>query len=150
MRFDAPAKPLPLNVVDTWVGVFNAERRNRAFGSLGLVEQLLLQVLAFFERSFPADHPFSSISPSPNAALVPRLIMLGSGSGGMQIASQLGLGLAFAAHINPGAATAVLRQYLQAFRPSKYSAAPYSTMSLIVVCAEKDEKAEYLAGPADM
>lgn len=132
-------------------GITNAALRNSAQAlSEQDLAQLLLQILAFFERSFPSDHPFSSISPSPDASLVPTLFMLGSSSGGMQIAAQLGLGLAFAAHINPGAATSVLRRYRQDFRPSKYFSAPYSIMSLIVVCAETDEEAQYLAGPAEL
>lgn len=132
-------------------GITNAALRNSA---QPLTErdlaQLLLEILAFFERNFPEGHPYANISPSPDVGLVPQLFMLGSSSGGMQIASQLGLGFAFAAQINPSSAVPVLRQYRQAFRPSRYFSAPYSILSLIVVCADTDEEAEYLAGPAEL
>lgn len=132
-------------------GITNAALRN---SSQPLTEddlgQQLLQILAFFERNFPDGHPYSSISPSPDASLLPTLFMLGSSAGGMQIASQLGLGLAFAGHINPGSAISALRQYREAFQPSRYFSAPYSILSLIVVCADTDDEAHYLAGPAEL
>lgn len=115
----------------------------------GLIN-LLLEVLAFFDRDFPQDHPYSRISPSPDVALRPDLFMLGSSQGGMRLASQLGLGFAFAGQINPTVAIPVLRQYRENFKPSRYRSEPYSILSVIVVCAETDEEARYLAAPAEL
>ncbi len=111
---------------------------------------LLLEVLAFFDRDFPEDHPYRDITPSPAASLRPDLYMLGSSDGGMRIASQLGMGFAFAGQINPEMAIPVLRAYREAFQPSKHLAEPYSILSTIVVCADTDEEAQYLAGPAEL
>ncbi len=111
---------------------------------------LLMEVLAFFGRDFPNDHPYKDISPSPHHSLKPELFMLGSSGGGMQIASQLGMGFAFAGQINPSAAIPMLRQYREDFRPSRHRSDPYSILSIIVVCAETDEEAKYLAAPAEL
>ncbi|AIF43025.1 LLM class flavin-dependent oxidoreductase [Virgibacillus sp. SK37] len=112
--------------------------------------ELLNELLAYFTGDFPVDHPFAKITPSPDRSLRPDLFMLGSSDGGMQIASELGLGYAFAAQINPDWAIPVLRKYLENFKPSKFYKDPYSILSIIVVCAESDEEAAYLAGPAEL
>lgn len=132
-------------------GITNAALRNNhePLSSQALLN-LLLEVLAFFDRNFPEGHPYQSISPSPDPALRPELFMLGSSSGGMQIASQLGMGFAFAGQINPALAVPMLREYRSAFKPSHYLAEPYSILSVIVVCAETDEEARYLAAPAEL
>lgn len=110
----------------------------------------LMEVLAFFNREFPEGHPYKSISPSPDPALRPELFMLGSSDGGMQIASQLGIGFAFAGQINPSIAVPMLRKYRKNFQTSRYLSEPYSILSIIVVCAETDEEAVYLAAPAEL
>lgn len=131
--------------------ITNAALRNNPQPLTGqdLTNQLL-EVLAFFDREYPEDHPYSRIIPSPDATLRPDLFMLGSSDGGMHIASQLGLGFAFAGQINPGMAVPMLRTYRERFQPSRYLATPYSILSMIVVCAETDEEAEFLAGPAQL
>lgn len=87
---------------------------------------------------------------TPHPSLRPELFMLGSSDGGRQIASQLGVGFAFAGQINPALAVPALRRYRQEFRPSRYRSEPYSILSVIVVCAETDEEARYLAAPAEL
>lgn len=111
---------------------------------------LLMEVLAFYDRDFPEDHPYNGINPSPDPALRPELFMLGSSEGGMQIASQLGIGFAFAGQINPALAIPALRKYRADFQPSRYRPEPYSILSIIVVCADTDEEAAYLAAPAEL
>lgn len=132
-------------------GITNAALRNSHEPLTGqALMNLLTEVLAFFNRTFPEDHPYNRISPSPSPSLRPELFMLGSSDGGMQIASQLGMGFAFAGQINPGAAVPMLRAYRKNFRPSQQLDEPYSILSIIVVCAESDEEAKYLAGPAQL
>lgn len=132
-------------------GITNAALRNSTEPLSGqALTTLLLEVLAFFDRDFPQDHPYGRISPSPHSSLRPELFMLGSSDGGMQIASQLGLGFAFAGQINPTLAVPALRQYRRNFQPSRYRSEPYSILSIIVVCADTAEEAEYLAAPAEL
>lgn len=110
--------------------------------------QRLYDVLRFFDHDFPEDHPYQKITPSADKALRPELFMLGSSDGGMKIASQLGLGFAFAGQINPDWAAPMLRKYREQFKPSQYRSEPYSILSVIVVCGETEEDANYYAGPA--
>lgn len=132
-------------------GITNAALRNSQEPLTGqaLINQLM-EVLAFFNREFPDNHPYRDISPSPDPSLRPDLYMLGSSDGGMQIASQLGLGFAFAGQINPRSAIPMLRKYRENFQPSHYFSEPYSILSIIVVCAETEEEARYLAAPAQL
>ncbi len=132
-------------------GVTNAALRNnqQPLTGQGLMN-LLMEVLAFFDREFPDGHPYQKISPSPDPSLRPELFMLGSSDGGMEIASQLGMGFAFAGQINPAGAVPMLRKYRENFQPSPYRSEPYSILSTIVVCAETDEEAKYLAAPAEL
>lgn len=132
-------------------GITNAALRNsnEPLTGQGIMNQLM-EILAFFDREFPKDHPYQNIKPSPDTSLTPDLFMLGSSDGGMKVASQLGIGFAFAGQINPDWAVPMLKQYRENFQPSKYLAKPYSMLAMIVVCAETDEAAAGLAAPAEL
>lgn len=115
----------------------------------GVMRQIQ-EILLFFERGFPDDHPYESIQPSPDAALRPDLFMLGSSDGGMQIAAELGVGFVFAGQINPDQAVPMLQAYREHFKPSIYFKEPYSMLAIIVVCAETNEEAERISLPAQL
>src|SRR5699024_2074429 len=87
---------------------------------------------------------------SPDKNLRPELFMLGSSDGGMSIASQLGIGFAFAGQINPSIAVPMLKTYRENFKPPKYLSEPYSMLSIIVVCAETDEDDADSSHPAEL
>lgn len=132
-------------------GLTNAVLRNSSEPLSGeMIMNQLTQILAFFDREFPKDHPYNKIKPSPDKSLRPELFMLGSSDGGMSIASQLGLGFAFAGQINPSIAIPMLQAYRKNFKPSKYLSEPYSMLAMIVICAETDEEAADIAGPAEL
>ncbi len=132
-------------------GITNAALRNSTEPLSGeAIMNQLMETLAFFNREFPEGHPYQDIHPSPDSSLRPDLYMLGSSDGGMQIASQLGIGFAFAGQINPDWAVPMLNKYREEFQPSQYLATPYSMLSIIVICADTDEEAQDLAGPAEL
>lgn len=132
-------------------GITNAALRNSTEPLSGeAILNQLMETLAFFNREFPEGHPYQHIHPSPDSSLRPDLYMLGSSDGGMQIASQLGIGFAFAGQINPDWAVPMLNKYREEFQPSQYLAMPYSMLSIIVICADTDEEAQDLAGPAEL
>lgn len=110
----------------------------------------LMEILAFFNRDFPDGHPYENIQPSPDSSLRPNLYMLGSSDGGMKIAAQLGIGFAFAGQINPDIAIPMLKKYREEFQPSQYFSQPYSMLAIIVICADTDEEAKDIAGPAEL
>ncbi|WP_240376259.1 LLM class flavin-dependent oxidoreductase [Bacillus piscicola] len=127
-----------------------ALRRSREALQANDVMEQLHELMAYFTRDFPEDHPFAKITPSPDPSLQPDMFMLGSSDGGMKIAAQYGLGFAFAGQINPQWAVPMLRRYRERFQPSVFSEKPYSILSLIVICADTDEEAAYYAGPAEL
>lgn len=132
-------------------GITNTALRNNHEPLTGeAIMNQLMEILAFFNREFPEDHPYQGINPSPDPSLRPDLFMLGSSDGGMQIASQLGIGFAFAGQINPDWAVPMLKKYRENFKPSQYLSQPYSMLAIIVVCAETDEEAADIAGPAEL
>lgn len=132
-------------------GITNAALRNSNEPLTGdAIMNQLMEVLAFFDREFPGGHPYQDINASPDPSLRPELFMLGSSDGGMQIASQLGIGFAFAAQINPDWAIPMLKKYRENFKPSQYMVEPYSILSINVICADTDEEAADIAGPAEL
>ena len=65
----------------------------------------------------------------------PEIWLLGSSDFSAQLAARLGLGFAFAHHIQPSPAVAALRMYRDSFRPSKYFTEPKALVGVSVVCA---------------
>lgn len=110
----------------------------------------LAELLAFFSGEFPGDHPFAKITPVPQGVPAPELWLLGSSDFSARLSAELGLGFAFAHHINPVLAVASLRHYLEMFRPSPWNAEPHAMLAVSAVCAETDAEAEELAKSMDL
>jgi len=127
-----------------------ALRRSREAVTTYDFPEQLEELLSFFSHDFPNDHPFRNITASPDKRLTPDMYMLGSSDGGMQFAAHHGLGFVFAAHISPHLAVPMLRAYREHFKPSSYRAEPKSILAIIVIAAETEEEAKYLAGPAEL
>lgn len=126
-----------------------ALRRSREAVTTYDFPEQFAELLAFFTKGFPEEHPFSKITATAEEA-IPELFMLGSSDGGMQFAAEYGLGFAFAAHINPKLAIPMLRTYNERFKPSQFLAHPKGILALIVICAETEERAQQLALPAQL
>jgi luciferase family oxidoreductase group 1 len=77
---------------------------------------------------------------------VPPVWLLGSSAGSARLAGELGLPYAFAHHLNPSGAGEAVRAYEDSFRPSDTTATPTTLVSVAVIAAEDDERAEWLAG----
>ncbi|MDQ0901293.1 LLM class flavin-dependent oxidoreductase [Paenibacillus sp. V4I7] len=110
----------------------------------------LNDLLSFFSRNFPENHPYRRIKPPGDPTLMPELYMLGSSQGGVQFAIERGLGFAFAAHLAPKLAVPILRAYRENFVPSSYLEEPTSILTIAVITAETDEEARYLSGPLEL
>ncbi|MBB5233459.1 LLM class flavin-dependent oxidoreductase [Deinococcus budaensis] len=117
-------------------------------------EAQLDDLLAFGHGIFPAGHPFAGVTAAPadtagRPPLFPPLWVLSSSGYGARVAAGRGLGLAFAAHINPRLedAAAAVQAYRAAFRPSAAFPEPRSLVAASVVCAPTAEEAEDLAAP---
>ncbi|QHW32235.1 LLM class flavin-dependent oxidoreductase [Paenibacillus rhizovicinus] len=110
----------------------------------------LEDLLSFFKRDFKKDHPFSQITPPGDKSMIPDVYMLGSSEGGLQFALDKGLGFVFAAQLAPQLAIPILRAYKNEFKSSSYLSEPKSIIALMVIVAETEEEAEFIAGPAEL
>jgi len=107
---------------------------------------LLAEILAFAGGGFPDDHPFRAVTAEPRDAPLPPVFVLGSSDYGARLAAALGLGFAFARHMNPRGAEEVMRLYRESFRPSEHRAEPYAILAVSAVCSDRPGRAEELAG----
>jgi luciferase family oxidoreductase group 1 len=127
-----------------------ALRRSRAALTADDFPEQLAELLAFLSDKFPDNHPFRKITAIPTGVPTPEIWLLGSSDFSARLAAELGLGFAFAHHINPSPAVEALRIYHERFRPTAYFAKPKSILAVSVICAETDEMAEELASSADL
>ncbi len=127
-----------------------ALRRSREALSADDFPQRLDELLAFLDGGFPENHPFQQVRAMPDDVPPPDVWLLGSSDFSSQLAAHLGVGFAFAHHINPLPAVRALREYQDNFHPSARMAKPEAILGVSVVCAETDEKAELLARPLEL
>lgn len=113
----------------------------------------LAELLAFDSNTFPDTHPFRTIKPTPRDVGLPPIWLLGSSGGfSAQLAGTMGVGFAFAYHINPNPNDMVtaLATYRSHFTPSAQLSAPHAILAIGVLCAETDACAEELATILDL
>jgi luciferase family oxidoreductase group 1 len=103
------------------------------------------ELVAFSGGGFPDDHPFRSVAAEPRGVSLPPLWILGSSDFGARMAAALGVGFAFARHMNPRGADEVMHLYREGFRPSEALDEPRAILAVSSVCADTDERAEALA-----
>jgi len=101
-------------------------------------------------RYLTAEDASRSIGAVPDDVPLPPVWILGSSGFGAQVAAELGLGFAFAHHINPVGAVAALRGYRVGYRPGADGEAPRAILTVAVVCADTQAQAEELALTLDL
>lgn len=125
-------------------GVTAHALRRGAGGGADLVAQLD-ELFAFADGGLPEDHPYAAVRAEPADVPLPPVLVLGSSEYGAQVAAALGLGFAFARHLNPRGAVELMRLYRSRFRPSRHRDEPYAILAVSAVCAGGTEEAERLA-----
>ena len=110
----------------------------------------LVELLGYFTGQFPEGHPFRSITATPGLGYQPALWLLGSSDYGARVAGMLGLPFSFAHHFAAHNTLAAVRAYRESFHPSEVLAEPYVMIGVAVICAETDERAQWLAGPSPL
>ncbi len=115
-----------------------------AFGAEDFPAQLG-ELLAYAGEGFPEGHPFASVRAVPDDVPLPPIWILGSSDYGAQVAALLGVGFAFARHMNPRGAEGAMRAYRDAFRPSAAMARPTAVLCVSAIAAETPERADELA-----
>jgi luciferase family oxidoreductase group 1 len=122
-----------------------ALRRSREAMLADDFEEQLGELLAFGgQATFRGDHPFSRIRAIPDDVQLPPIYLLGSSDHSAGLAARLGLGFAFAAHINPRGADDAMRLYRREFNGER----PHAILAVAAVVGEDDEHARRLAAPA--
>jgi luciferase family oxidoreductase group 1 len=106
--------------------------------------QQLLELLAFLNRDFPAKHPFSRLTVSPDMPGCPEVWLLGSSMWSAAAAARFGLRYAFAHFIDSNPTRAALEHYFSNFAASGDLSAPYAMVSPGVICADTQAEAERL------
>jgi luciferase family oxidoreductase group 1 len=103
------------------------------------------ELLAYGGEGFPVGHPYASVAAIPADVPLPPIWILGSSDYGAQVAAALGVGFAFARHLNPRGAEAVVQAYRDAFRPSARMPDPTVILAVSAIAAGAPERAERLA-----
>jgi luciferase family oxidoreductase group 1 len=106
--------------------------------------QELLSLIRLFAGS---DGP-ARITATPGLGDMPAIWLLGSSGYSAQLAGLLGLPFSFAHHFSSANTVPALALYRENFRPSQWLERPYAMVAVNVICADTDERAEWLAGPA--
>ncbi|MEW6582445.1 MAG: LLM class flavin-dependent oxidoreductase [Actinomycetota bacterium] len=104
---------------------------------------LIAELLAYVDGGFPDDHPFRGVTAEPRDVPLPPLYVLGSSDFGARLAATLGVGFAFARHMNPRGAEEVMGLYRASFRPGRL-AEPHAILAVSAVCADTAGRAEEL------
>jgi luciferase family oxidoreductase group 1 len=110
--------------------------------------QELADLIDFFKG--PEQPGPKRIIASPGRGDMPQVWLLGSSGFSAQLAGMLGLPFSFAHHFSSANTVPALALYRQHFRPSSWLDKPYAMVAVNVVCADTDERAEWLAGPSSL
>jgi luciferase family oxidoreductase group 1 len=86
----------------------------------------------------------------PGRGDAPAIWLLGSSDFSARLAGILGLPFSFAHHFSAANTDLALELYRSEFRPSRWLDEPYAMVAVNAVCAETDERAEWLAGPSGL
>ncbi|WP_422735967.1 LLM class flavin-dependent oxidoreductase [Micromonospora sp. WMMD729] len=113
----------------------------------GLSAEGFPRELADLMNYFSGEKP-GQIVATPGRGEQPAVWLLGSSGFSAQLAGLLGLPFSFAHHFSAANTLPALALYRQNFRPSQWLDEPYAMVAVNAVCADTDERAEWLAGPS--
>jgi luciferase family oxidoreductase group 1 len=105
----------------------------------------LVELLAYFEKSFDPGHPFSRIVISPAAAGAPEVWLLGSSMWSSAAAAHVGLPYAFAHFIDPRSTREAIESYRLNFESLQKGREPRVALAVGAICAETDAEARRLS-----
>jgi luciferase family oxidoreductase group 1 len=88
------------------------------------------------------------ITATPGRGAAPQIWLLGSSGFSAQLAGLLGLPFSFAHHFSSANTEPALALYRENFRPSRWLDQPRAMIAVSAICADTDERAEWLSGPA--
>jgi luciferase family oxidoreductase group 1 len=114
----------------------------------GLSAEDFPQELADLIGLFTGGDTRARITATPGLGDMPAIWLLGSSGYSAQLAGLLGLPFSFAHHFSAANTVPALALYREYFRPSRWLERPHAMVAVNTICADTDERAEWLAGPA--
>lgn len=105
----------------------------------------IVDLKAFLTGSKAANETLGRIKITPQPSVPPEMWLLGSSDESAKLAAMFGLPYSFAHFIHPEGAENIIRLYRENFEPSDILSEPLANMCVGVVCAETQERADYLA-----
>jgi luciferase family oxidoreductase group 1 len=124
-------------------------RALRPFDPARFSEQLE-EMVGLSRGTLPAEHPFHAVRVIPQEVKLPPIWILGSSGASARYAAEMGMGYSFARHFSPTPPGPAFSAYRENFRPSEEFPEPHIILGVAAVCAESDERAEYLAASMDL
>jgi luciferase family oxidoreductase group 1 len=121
-------------------------------GALGIEHfpNQIADLIGYLEHTIPADHPFSRIQLSPDGETLPEIWILGSSDQSAIFAAYFGRAFSFAHFITDEGGPRIMEMYKTQFRPSEKLNLPQASIGAFVICAESEERAQYLAASRDL
>jgi len=114
----------------------------------GLSAEAFPEELGDLIELFTGADPRARITATPGRGDMPAIWLLGSSGFSAQLAGLLGLPFSFAHHFSSANTVPALELYRQQFRPSRWLQRPLAMVALSAICADTDERARWLSGPA--
>jgi luciferase family oxidoreductase group 1 len=108
----------------------------------------LMELIGYFTGNLPEGHPFRGITATPGLGYQPDMWLLGSSDWSAHAAGLLSMPFSFAHHFAGQNTEAAVRAYRAAFRPSATMEQPYVMLGVAVICADTEERADWLSGSA--
>jgi luciferase family oxidoreductase group 1 len=114
----------------------------------GLSAEAFPEELADLIGLFTGEGRRPPITATPGRGDMPDIWLLGSSGFSAQLAGLLGLPFSFAHHFSSANTVPALALYRQNFQPSRWLENPRAMVAVSAICADTDERAQWLSGPA--
>ncbi|WP_203247360.1 LLM class flavin-dependent oxidoreductase [Sporosarcina beigongshangi] len=106
---------------------------------------LVNELLHFLNGDFPTDHEYSKISASPIPENPPIPWLLGTSKKSALLAAENGLPYTFGHFMSDNDGPAIVKEYMDAFKPRTEQQTPQVIVTISAICGETTEQAEEIA-----
>jgi len=113
--------------------------------NVGNFPALLKDLLHFLDDDFPTDTDYSKLSASPIPENPPMPWLLGTGKKSALLAAENGVPYTFGYFMSDEDGAAIIKEYIESFKPRKEGQTPQVIVTVNVICGETTEKAEEVA-----
>lgn len=113
--------------------------------SLNEFPRQIRDLKAFVSNNMPEGHPYENVTAYPLQPTLPEMWSLGVTHRGARLAAENGLAFTFGHFISPLNGKRAMEYYYRHFQPSELLEHPKANVCVFVVCADTQEKAEYIA-----